>query len=35
MVEVRRMFDLTDFDPETQKGIQKKFGDPGAEPGKK
>ena len=24
-VEVRRMFDLTDFDPETQKEIQKKF----------
>jgi hypothetical protein len=33
MVEVRRMFDVTDFDPETQKEIQKKFGDPGAEPG--
>ena len=33
MVEVRRMFDLTDFDPETQKEIQKKFGDAGAEPG--
>jgi len=27
MVEVRRMFDMTDFDPETQKYIQKKFGD--------
>jgi hypothetical protein len=27
------MFDLTDFDPETQKEIQKKFGDPGAELG--
>ena len=27
MVEVRRMFDATDFDPETQKEIQKKFGD--------
>jgi hypothetical protein len=27
MVEVRRMFDLTDFDPETQKHIQEKFGD--------
>ena len=27
MVEVRRMFDITDFDPETQKEIQKKFGD--------
>src|SRR5271154_6941603 len=27
MVEVRRMFEVTDFDPETQKEIQKKFGD--------
>jgi hypothetical protein len=27
MVEVRRMFDATDFDPETQKEIQKRFGD--------
>jgi hypothetical protein len=27
MVEVRRLFDLTDFDPEVQKEIQKKFGD--------
>jgi len=27
MVEVRRMFDVTDFGPETQKEIQKKFGD--------
>jgi hypothetical protein len=27
MVEVRRMFDVTDFDPETQKEIQKKFPD--------
>jgi hypothetical protein len=27
MVEVRRMFELTDFDPEVQKEIQKKFGD--------
>jgi hypothetical protein len=27
MVEVRRMFEITDFDPETQKYIQKKFGD--------
>src|SRR5271156_7208782 len=26
-VEVRRMFDLTDFDAETQKHIQEKFGD--------
>jgi hypothetical protein len=34
VVEVRRMFDITDFDPETQKEIQKKFGDDGAEPGK-
>jgi hypothetical protein len=33
MVEVRRMFDITDFDPEVQKEIQKKFGDAGAEPG--
>jgi hypothetical protein len=27
MVEVRPMFDMTDFDPETQKEIRKKFGD--------
>src|SRR5579863_7771463 len=27
MVEVRRMFDMSDFDPETQKEIQKRFGD--------
>src|SRR5580704_4803563 len=27
MVEVRRLFDLTDFDPETQKKIQERFGD--------
>jgi hypothetical protein len=27
MVEVRRMFDATDFDPEVQKEILKKFGD--------
>src|SRR5882672_7572426 len=27
MVEVRRMFHITDFDPETQKEIQKKYGD--------
>jgi hypothetical protein len=27
MVEVRRMFDVTDFDPETQKEIQKTFPD--------
>ena len=32
VVEVRRLFDLTDFDPEIQKEIQKKFGDAGAEP---
>src|ERR1700675_5214542 len=31
MVEVRRLFDITDFDPETQKEIQKKFGDATAE----
>ena len=34
VVEVRRLFDLTDFDPETQTEIQKKFGDAGAEPGR-
>jgi hypothetical protein len=27
MVEVRRMFDLTDFEPEMQEVIRKKFGD--------
>lgn len=27
VVEVRRLFDLTDFDPETQKEIQQRFGD--------
>lgn len=27
MVEVRRMFYITDFDPEIQQEIQKKFGD--------
>src|ERR1700690_1259456 len=27
MVEVRRMFDMTDFDAETQEYIQEKFGD--------
>jgi hypothetical protein len=27
MVEVRRMFEMTDFDPENLKEIQKKFGD--------
>ena len=27
VVEVRRLFDITDFDPEVQKEIQKKFGD--------
>jgi hypothetical protein len=30
IVEVRRMFHVTDFDPETQKEIQKKFGDAAA-----
>jgi hypothetical protein len=30
-VEVRRLFDMTDFDPETQKYIQKRFGDDWAE----
>jgi hypothetical protein len=30
MVEVRRLIDITDFDPETQKEIQKKFGDAAA-----
>ncbi len=33
MVEVRRMIEITDFDPETQIEIQKKFGDAGAELG--
>jgi hypothetical protein len=32
-VEVRRMFDLTDFDPDVQKEIQKRFGDGSAEQG--
>jgi hypothetical protein len=32
-VEVRRMFEITDFDPEIQKEIQKKFGDADAELG--
>ena len=27
IIEVRRLFDLTDFDPETQEEIRKKFGD--------
>jgi len=31
VVEVRRLFDMTDFDPETQKDIQKRFGDDWAE----
>ena len=31
MVEVRRLFDMTDFDPDTQKDIQEKFGDEWAE----
>jgi len=34
MVEVRRLFEITDFDPEVQQEIQKKFGDAGAELGK-
>src|SRR5580693_9387467 len=33
MVEVRRVIEITDFDPEIQKEIQKKFGDAGAELG--
>jgi hypothetical protein len=33
MVEVRRMFEITDFDPKIQDEIQKKFGDAGAERG--
>jgi hypothetical protein len=33
MVEVRRMFEITDFDPEIPSEIQKKFGDAGAELG--
>jgi len=35
MVEVRRMFEVTDFDPETQKEIQTKFGDADAEMGQR
>src|SRR5271155_1163609 len=31
MVEVRRLFDMTDFEPETQKYIQERFGDEWAE----
>ncbi len=31
MVEVRRLFDMTDFDPDTQKYIQERFGDEWAE----
>jgi hypothetical protein len=33
MVEVRRLIEITNFDPEIQKEIQKKFGDAGAELG--
>ena len=33
MVEVRRMFEMSDFDPEVQIEIQKKFGDIDATPG--
>ena len=29
MVEVRRLFEITDFDPEIQKEIQEKFGEAG------
>jgi hypothetical protein len=32
MVEVRRMFDISDFDPETQEKIQERFGDIDAPP---
>jgi hypothetical protein len=31
MVEVRRLYDMTDFEPETQKYIQERFGDEWAE----
>ena len=34
MVEVRRMFEITDFDPEMQKEMQKRFGEANAEPGR-
>jgi hypothetical protein len=33
MVEVRRMFEITDFDPEMQKEMQKRFGEASDEPG--
>ena len=33
MVEVRRLFEITDFGLEVQKEIQKRFGDAGAELG--
>jgi hypothetical protein len=33
MVEVRRLLEITDFDPEIQNEMQKKFGDAGAELG--
>jgi len=32
VIEVRRLFDMTDFDPEVQKEIKKKFGDDWSEP---
>ena len=32
VVEVRRMFDISDFDPETQAKIQERFGDMDAPP---
>jgi hypothetical protein len=34
MVEVRRLFDMTDFEPEVQTKIQERFGDEWAEPAK-
>ncbi|MGA2419441.1 MAG: YciI family protein [Candidatus Acidiferrum sp.] len=33
-VEVRRMFEIRDFDPDTQTEIQRKFGDIDAAPGR-
>ena len=35
MVEVRRMFEMADFDPQTQKDIEKRFGDIDAPPSAK
>jgi hypothetical protein len=34
-VEVRRVFEMSDFDPETQKKIKDKFGDEWSEPAQK